>query len=398
MALAIIGTGLTKFGELWTSSWEDLVKEACKEAITNAKIEIKDIDTAYFGNMNLSRFDGQDHMVARIPEIIPGLNRVIRTEAACASGSVALKLAATEIELSSMKNGNGVALVCGFEKMTDQLTGRTTNILASASHFDTEVMNGATFPGLYALLAQRYLHETGATEEDLHAVAIKNHRNATLNDKAMYQKEINMNSFKSMVASPLTLFDCSPISDGAAALVLTTEKCAKFLGADYVKLETVELCNSTISLAKRQDPLVLEAAVCASKNAYKRLGIAPKDIDMIEVHDCFTINEILCLEAAGFAKRGEGYNLVRSLLPYDTINSRASPVPYHVDGRELFVNTSGGLKAKGHPVGATGVAQVIEIYQQLLGKAGKRNVNIKTGATLNIGGTGGTATFSVLRC
>lgn len=396
MALAVIGAGITRFGELWNYSWEDLVREACREAIRSANIDSKNIDWSFFGNMNLSRFDGQDHMVARIPEIL-GIHHAIRTEAACASGGVALKLAATQVELSALKEENGVALVCGFEKMTDQMTGRTTNILASASHFDTEVVNGATFPGLYALMAQRYLHESGATEEDLHAVAIKNHKNATLNDKAMYRKEINMNSFKGSVATPLTLFDCSPISDGAAALILTTEKSAKYLGADYVKLETVEVCNSTISLASRPDPLVLDSAVCASKAAYSKMKISPKDIDLVEVHDCFTINEILCLEAAGFAKRCEGYKIIRSLLPYDNINTMKTPVPYISANRELFVNTSGGLKAKGHPVGATGIAQVIEVYNQLLGKAGKRNVNPRIGAALNIGGTGGTAVFSVLR-
>ncbi|MBN2095636.1 MAG: thiolase domain-containing protein [Candidatus Aenigmarchaeota archaeon] len=396
MAIAIIGTGITQFGELWDSSWEELVREACMEAIKNANVEVNEIDCGYFGNMNLSRFDGQDHLVARINEFL-GLSHVFRTEAACASGSVALKLAATQVELAALRGENDVALVCGFEKMTDQMTGRTTNILASASHFDTEVMNGATFPGLYALLAQRYLHETGATEQDLHAIAIKNHKNATQNKKAMYRKEITMSHFKSHVATPLSLFDCSPISDGAAAMLVTTEKCAKYLGVEYVKLEDIEVCNSSISLAKRFDPLVLDAGVCASKRVYKRMGISPRDIDLIEVHDCFTINEILCLEAAGFAKRGEGYNLIRSILPYDSINQLTPPVPYTVDGRQLYVNTSGGLKAKGHPVGATGVAQIIEVCDQILGKAGGRNVNPNIGAALNIGGTGGTAVFSVLR-
>jgi acetyl-CoA C-acetyltransferase len=397
MALAIIGTGMTQFGELWDSSWEDLVAQACNDAITSANIEIKDIDAGFFGNMNLSRFDGQDHLVARIPEIL-GINQVFRTEAACASSSVALRLAATEVELAAMKGKHKAILVSGFEKMTDQMTERVTNILAGASHFDTEVMNGATFPGLYALLAQRYLHETGATEDDFHAIAIKNHKNAMLNEKAMYRKEINLNAFKGQIASPLTLFDCSPISDGAAALVLTTEACAKHLGAEYVKLEAIEVCNSAISLANRADPLVLDAAKTAAKTAYQKLNISPKDIDVIEVHDCFTINEILCLEAAGFAPRGEGYKLVRSLLPYEAINERGAPIPYNINGKDLYVNTSGGLKAKGHPVGATGVAQVIEIYEQLLGKAKGRGASPKIGAALNIGGTGGTAAFSVLRC
>ncbi|MCK4429549.1 MAG: thiolase domain-containing protein [Candidatus Aenigmarchaeota archaeon] len=394
MALAIIGTGITKFGELWDMNWEDLVLESSNEAMKNANIETKDINSCYIGNMNLSRFEGQDHVAPRITEIL-GINKVIRTEAACASSSVALKLATNEIEASLDKDK--IALVTGFEKMTDRLTGATTSILASASHYDTEVMNGATFPGLYALIAARYLHETDATEEDLHAIAIKNHRNALENEKAMFRKELNLNAFKGNIASPLKLLDCSPISDGAASLIVTTEKLAKEIGTDYVKLEGIDTGTSTISLAKRQDLLVLDSAKRAVESVYKKLNLGPKDIDLIEVHDCFTINEILCLEAAGFAKRGEGYKIVRSLMPYNEINNRKFPVPYLVDGRELFVNTSGGLKAKGHPVGATGVAQVIEVANQLMGKCGKRNANPKTGAALNIGGTGGTATFSVLR-
>ncbi len=394
MTLAIIGTGITKFGELWDKNWEDLVLESSNEAIKNANIETKDINSCYIGNMNLSRFEGQDHIAPRITEIL-GINKVIRTEAACASSSVALKLAANEIEASL--DENKIILVIGFEKMTDRLTGPTTSILASASHFDTEVINGATFPGLYALLAARYLYETEATEEDLHAVGIKNHKNAMLNEKAMFRKELSLQDFKGNIASPLKLLDCSPISDGSASLVVTTEKYAKELGADYVKLEDIEVGTTSISLAKRKELLVLDSAKRAVDSVYKKLNLGPKDIDLIEVHDCFTINEILCLEAAGFAKIGEGYKIIRSLMPYEDINKKDAPVPYLVNGKELFVNTSGGLKAKGHPVGATGVSQIIEVVNQLLGRCGKRNVNPKIGATLNIGGTGGTATFSVLK-
>ncbi len=396
MAIAIIGTGITKFGELWDKNWEDLVFESSTEAVKNANIDFEDINSCYVGNMNLSRFEGQDHIAPRITEIL-GINKVIRTEAACASSSIALKLASDEIELSSFKGENKIALVVGFEKMTDRIVGTTTGILAGASHFDTEIINGATFPGLYALLAARYLHETEATEEDLHAVGIKNHKNGILNEKAMFRKEINLEDFRGNIANPLKLFDCSPISDGSASLVLTTEKYAKELGVEFIKLENIEISTSSISLAKRPDLLILDSAKRAAESAYKKADIKPKNIDLIEVHDCFTINEILCLEAAGFAKRGKGYEIIRSLLPYENINKREAPIPYLVDGKEVFVNTSGGLKAKGHPVGATGVAQVVEVVNQLLGRCGKRNVNPEVGATLNIGGTGGTATFSVLR-
>ncbi len=396
MAIAIIGTGTTKFGELWDKNWEDLVVESSKEAVKEGNIDFKDISSGYIGNMNLSRFGGQDHISPRITEIL-GINRIIRNEAACASSSVALKLAADEVELASFKGENKIALVVGFEKMSDRLPETTTNILASASHFDTEVINGATFPGLYAMLAERYLYETGAREEDLHAVGIKNHKNAMLNEKAMFRKEINLKDFKRNIASPLKLLDCSPTSDGSASILLTTEEYAKELGVDYVTLEGIEVGTTSISLAKREDLLVLDSAKRVSESVYKKVGVKPEDINLIEVHDCFTINEILCLEAAGFAKRGEGYKIIRNLLPYEDINNRDAPIPYLFNGKELFVNTSGGLKAKGHPVGATGAAQIVEVVNQLLGKCGKRNVNPKIGATLNIGGTGGTATFSVLR-
>ena len=396
MGVAIIGTGITKFGEGWDKNWEDLVKESSFEAIKNANIEVKDIYSCYIGNMNLSRFEGQDHIVARINEIL-GIEKIIRTEAACASSSIALKLAFNELELASLKKEDKIILVIGFEKMTDRITQKVTEILAGASHFDTEVINGTTFPGLYAIIASRYLYETNAKEYDLHAIAIKNHKNAMLNEKAMFRKEINLEDFKVDVASPLKLLDCSPISDGSASLVLTTEGLAKSLDIDYVKLESVETAMSTISLAKRRDLLVLDSAKKACEKAYKKTGLGAKDIDLIEVHDCFTIAEILNLEASGFAKRGEGYKLVRTLGKYEEINNKKAPLPYLVEGRKLYVNTSGGLKAKGHPVGATGAAQVVEVVNQLLGKCGERNVNPKIGATLNIGGSGGSATFSILR-
>ncbi|HIE15228.1 TPA: thiolase domain-containing protein, partial [Candidatus Bathyarchaeota archaeon] len=377
-------------------NWEDLVKESSFEAIKNANIEVKDIYSCYIGNMNLSRFEGQDHIVARINEIL-GIEKIIRTEAACASSSIALKLAFNELELASLKKEDKIILVIGFEKMTDRITQKVTEILAGASHFDTEVINGTTFPGLYAIIASRYLYETNAKEYDLHAIAIKNHKNAMLNEKAMFRKEIDLEDFKVDVASPLKLLDCSPISDGSASLVLTTEGLAKSLDIDYVKLESVETAMSTISLAKRRDLLVLDSAKKACEKAYKKTGLGAKDIDLIEVHDCFTIAEILNLEASGFAKRGEGYKLVRTLGKYEEINNKKAPLPYLVEGRKLYVNTSGGLKAKGHPVGATGAAQVVEVVNQLLGKCGERNVNPKIGATLNIGGSGGSATFSILR-
>ena len=396
MGIVIIGTGITRFGELWDKNWEELVIDAVSEALKNANIELKDVFSCYIGNMNLSRFEGQDHIVARVNEIL-GIKKVVRTEAACASSSVALKLAFDEIQLASLKEENKISLVIGFEKMTDRLTENVTEILASASHFDTEVLNGATFPGLYAMIATRYLHETPAEENDLHAIAIKNHKNALLNEKAMFKKEINLNDFKVDVAFPLKLFDCSPISDGAAALILTTEKYAKMSGIDYIKIEDIEFANSTISLAKRKDLIVLDAAKKACEKVYEKIKIKPKDLDLIEVHDCFTIAEILCLEAIGIANKKEGYKIVRSLKPYEEINKRDAPIPYLIDGKKFYVNTSGGLKAKGHPVGATGVAQVVEIVNQLLERCGKRNVKAKIGATLNIGGSGGSATFSILK-
>ena len=394
MGVVIIGTGITKFGELWAKNWEELVLECCFESIEKSNLEPKDIDFCYVGNMGLSRFEGQDHIAPRITEIL-NISKVIRTEAACASGSVALKLGVNELEASLKRNK--VGLIVGFEKMTDRITGHTTTILAGASHLDTEVISGATFPGLYAIMANRYIYETGADENDLHAVAIKNHKNAMLNEKAMFRREINLQDFKSDVASPLKLLDCSPVSDGAASLIITTEEYAKELGVEYVKLEGIEVRTSTISLSKRLDLLTLDSVKNASEYLYKKLDISPKDIDLFEVHDCFTINEILCLESAGLAKRGEGYKLVRSLKPYEEINKRKAPIPYLVDNKEIYVNTSGGLKAKGHPVGATGVAQIVEIVNQLLGRCGNRNIYPKIGAAVNVGGTGGSATFSILR-
>lgn len=264
--------------------------------------------------------------------------------------------------------------------MTDQDAASTTKGLAGAADEEWEAHYGATFPSLYAMIAQEHMRKYKTTRKDLALVSCKNHHNATLNEHAQFQKEITIDNVlnASPVAEPLGLLDCSPITDGAAAIILSSNKISK------VKLVASEVTTDTLALHDRKDITTLDAAVKASHKAYQSINIKPENIDIAEVHDCFTIAEILAYEDLGFVKKGRGSQLIRSGKT-------------NLDG-QLPINTSGGLKACGHPVGATGVKQVIEITTQLEGKAGPRQVkkNLKYGLTHNIGGSGATAVVNIL--
>ncbi len=372
----IKGTGLTKFGEAWTKDLRDLAFEAGIKAIKNAKINPKEIDAIYVANMNAGVFAGQEHLGALVSSIFNLDVPAFHIEAACASGGVAINQAYLALQSGAYKN----VLVLGVEKMTDQDAGSVSKGLTSAADEEWESHYGATFPSLYAMIAQEHMRKYKTTKKDLALISCKNHKNATLNPNAQFQKEIEINDVlnASPVAEPLGLLDCSPITDGAAAIILSSNKKSE------VKLIASEVSTSTLALHDRKDITTLDAAVKASKKAYKSAKIKPSDIDIAEVHDCFTIAEILAYEDLGFCKKGEGAKLIR--LGKTNLNGK------------LPINTSGGLKACGHPVGATGVKQVIEIAAQLSGRAGKRQVknNLKYGLTHNIGGSGATAVVNIL--
>jgi len=382
--VAIIGSGVTKFGELWEKSLADLVAEAGISAIMDAGIDGTDIDAMYIGGMSAGRFVGQEHLGALAAEV-SGLSELhipsTRVEAACASGGLALHSGYLAVA-SGMYD---TVIVGGAEKMTDVAGKEATNILASAASREWEAFFGVTFPGLYALLARYHMHKYGTTPEQLAAVAVKNHHNGSMNPKAQYRREITIEDVlnSTMVADPLHLLDCSPITDGAASAVITSVEKAKEYTDDIIKIKASAQASDSISLAGRSRFDALPATIEAAKKAYKQAGIEPSDIDFAEVHDCFTIAEIMAIEDLGFFKKGEGGKAAEEGLTA-------------LDG-EIPINTSGGLKSKGHPVGATGIAQIHELLLQLRGKADKRQVEkAEIGLAHNVGGSGGTAVIHIL--
>ncbi len=382
--VAVIGIGLTKFGELWDQSFRQLTAEAGSKAILDSGVSGKDIDAMYVGSMSSGRFVGQEHVGALVADA-SGFSHLhipaTRVEGACASGSLALR----EGYLSIAAGVNDVVVIGGIEKMNDVGGSAATETLATAADQEWEAFFGATFPGLYAMIAKRHMHEFGTTKEDLARVAVKNHQNGAKNPFAQYQKEISMKTALNAtpVAEPLGLMDCSPVTDGAAAVVLCAADRVKDFDGNPVKIIGSGQASDTLSLHGRRDITTLDATVHAGKMAYKQANLKPSDIDVAEVHDCFTIAEICAIEDLGFVKKGEGGKAVENKIST-------------LDG-SLPVNTSGGLKSKGHPVGATGVAQIVEITKQLRGDAEKRQVkDARIGLAHNVGGSGATCVVHIL--
>ncbi len=379
--VAVIGLGLTKFGEMWDSSFTRLFVEAGAAAVEDAGMDGKDIGAIYIGNMSGGRFIDQEHISSLIADRA-GLNPIssTRVEAACASGGLAVRQAIMAIN-SGMHD---IVVAGGVEKMTDVLTEKTTQTLATASDTEWEAFLGMTFPGLYAMMARRHMYEYGTTREQLAMVSVKNHRNAMDNPYAQYHTEITVEQVinSPLVADPLRLLDCSPITDGAACVILASEKKAKDFVDNPVYITGSGQASSTISLHSREKITTVDATVNAAEEAYKRAKKDAKDIQVAEVHDAFTIGEIVAIEGLGFFEKGKG-----GIATEEGLTERGGKIP---------VNTSGGLKAKGHPVGATGVAQVVEIALQLRGEAGKRQVDADIGLTHNVGGSGGTAVVHIL--
>ncbi|MFH1431895.1 MAG: thiolase domain-containing protein [archaeon] len=383
MRVAVIGVGLTKFGELWNKSLRDIALEAGIKAIQDANIAAKDINAMFIGNMSAGRFSGQEHLGALVADQV-GLNiPSTRVEGACASGSLALR----EGLASIMSGMSDVVLVGGAEKMTDISTEFATTGLMGAADEEWEGFHGLTFPGLYALMARRHMHDFGTTREQLACVAVKNHHHATMNkDVAQYPFEISVDQVlnSAMISDPLTLLDCSPLTDGGAAVILCREDLAKKYTDTPIYITGSGQASDTLALHDRSSITGVKAAVLASKVAYKMAGVSVKDINVCEVHDCFTIAEIMATEDLGFAKKGEGGKFI------EDGNTKL--------GGKIPINTSGGLKACGHPVGATGIKQACEIVTQLRGNAGKRQVGgAEIGMTHNVGGSGATCVVNIFR-
>jgi len=371
---------MTKFGELWRSPLRDLFAEAAADCLTDAGIERSQVQSAYMGCMTSGLFNGQEHLAAILTDYA-GLSPIsaTRVESACASGGVAFRSAWLEVA----SGASDFVLAGGVEKMNDGADA--TYCLSTAADQEYEVYHGVTFPGLYAMIARAHMHKYGTTREQLAHVAVKSHRNGAQNARAQFPTEINLDTVLNavMVASPLGLFDCSPVSDGAAAVLLAPAEVARDLGKPVVKILGCGHATDAIALHDRQDLASIPAVKAAGDQAYAMAGVKPQDIDLCEVHDCFTIAELVCLEELGFFPRGEA-----AAATVDGATGLEGTIP---------VNTSGGLKSKGHPVGATGIAQIVELVEQLTGRSAKRQVkNPRLAMAQNMGGSGGSSTVHIL--
>lgn len=381
---SIVAAGVTKFGAREGLYARELFVEAAQEAFERCPnlSPKKDIDGLFVGQMSES-YEHQAHVAPMIADWLGVLPiPAFRIEAACASSGVAMRCAIFAIQ-SGMHD---VVLVGGVEKMTNLRRANVTEILGMASDYPFEQWHGITFPAIFAMMATAHMAKYGTTEEQLAEVAVKNHENGVLNPKAHFQKSITVDDVLSSrpVAWPLKLYDCSPISDGASCIVLTAPKLARKFTDTPVHIIASAQAQDTLGLFERSDLTTMNVTKLAAKKAYEAAGVRPKQIDVAEVHDCFTIAEIIAYETLGFCKPGEGGKLID-----EGITRLSGSMP---------VNTSGGLKAKGHPVGATGTAQACEIYLQLTGQAGRRQVNgANTGLTQNVGGSASTGVVQIYR-
>ncbi|MCU0861616.1 MAG: thiolase domain-containing protein [Methanomassiliicoccales archaeon] len=382
--VAIIGIGSTKFGELWDMSFRDLGMQAGLSAVADAKLAAEDIDALYVGNMSAGRFIEQEHVAALIADY-SGLARdhvpATRIEAAGASGGLAFR----EGYLAVASGMHDIVVVGGAEKMTDVADVMATEIQSSAADQQWEVVFGATLASLFAMIARRHMHEFGTTREQIAQVAVKNHRHGALNPIAQYQKEIDLATVLRAppVAEPLGVFDCAPLSDGAAAVVLCAMDRARSYTSKPVRIAASAQASDTLALHSRTQITTFNATKVAAEKAFRQADRTPEQVQLAEVHDNFTIAEILAIEDLGLFPKGQG--------------GRATMDGETALGGKVAVNTSGGLKARGFPFGATGVAQLVELVQQLRGEAGKRQVpDASLALAQNAGGTGATVVVSLL--
>jgi len=375
----IVGAAQTDIGELWNRSLMSLAVEAVRKTLAQAGG--REPDCLVVGNMLSGELASQENLGAFVADWA-GLGQVeaVKVEAACGSGGAALR----EGYLRVAAGVCDCVLVVAVEKMTDQLPDAVSAGLALAADGDYETLHGTTFVALNALIMRRYMHENGCRHEDFAGFAVNAHRNATANEHAMFRREVSAHDYAQacMVASPINLLDSSAISDGAGALLLCADPEAG--GARRrVRVAASSAASDTIAVATRKDPLWLSAAEASARRAYAQAGIGPDDVDLFEAHDAFSIMAALSLEACGFAPRGRGVRLAME----GEIGPRGR-VP---------IATRGGLKARGHPVGATGVLQVIDALVQLEGRAGASQVpGARVALTQNIGGSGASINTHIL--
>ena len=380
--VAVIGIGKTPFGAFPDRDLRSLAVEASEKALRDAGTGPDAVEAFYLGNFAGPSFVGQSHLAPYVAGSM-GITGVpcTRFEAACASSGAAFFHAFSGVAAGLYD----VVMVTGVEKMTSQQTPRVAEILAMAGDCGTEGRAGATFPALFAMIANRHMHQYGTRREHLAAVAVKNHANGAKNPDAHMRKVITAEQALAgkPISDPLTVYDCSLVSDGAASVILAPlERAGEFAGKP-VRVLGIAQTSDFVPLDRKEDITTFRAVREAGEKAYRMAGAGPGDIDVAEVHDCFTIAEIIAIEDLGFVAKGQG--------GFYTAEGRTCI------GGEKPVNTSGGLKAKGHPVGATGVAQICDIVLQLRGAAGDRQVQrAETGLAQNLGGSGASAVVTIL--
>ena len=380
--VAVVGIGKTAFGAFPDRDLRSLAVEAGQKALENGRAKTSQVEAFYLGNFAGPSFVGQNHLA---PYVAAGMGitgiPATRFEAACASSGSAFFHAVSAVAAGLYD----VILVGGVEKMTSQSTPKVTEILAGAGDLCGEVKAGATFPALFAMIARRHMYQYGTTREALAAVAVKNHANGAKNPLAHMRKVITMEQALNgkMIAEPLTVYDCSLVSDGAAAVLIAPLERASEFTHKPVRVLGIAQTSDNVALDEKADITTFRAVQTSAEKAYKMAGVGAADIQFAEIHDCFTIAEIVAIEDLGFVKKGEGG-------------------PYTLAGRtcingERPVNTSGGLKSKGHPVGATGVGQICDVVQQIRGEAGERQVKRNSvGLAQNLGGSGATSVVTIL--
>lgn len=385
MNVVVAGIGETQMGKYPDRGVHDMIKHAGNAAIDEAGIDRELISAAYIGNFNGQQLTGQGHIGPLAMEAL-GLSHVpaLRVEGACASGGLALLQG-----VEAIRSGRHQAvLVGGVEKMTHQSTAVVTHALTSAMDIEYEANTGLTFPGSFALIAHRYFHEYRNVQQEMAQVAVNAHDNALLNPNAQMHKQIDVDKVLNAprIADPLGLFDCSLVTDGAAFMVLVSEDLAAELETTndhrQVKITGSGHGGDALTLHGKQSMTSFNSTLRAAAQAYGQANLEPRDIDLAEVHDCFTITQIINTEDLGFFENGKGADAVA-----EGVTARDGAMP---------INTSGGLKAKGHPIGATGISQAIEIVTQIRGEAGDRQVKTADkGITHNLGGTAGTCVINI---
>jgi len=381
-SVAVIGLGKTPFGAFPDRDLRSLAVEAGEKCLHNGNLAPDAVESFFLGNFAGPSFVGQNHLGPYVSSAL-GIRGVpsTRIEAACASSGSAFYHAWTEVAAGV----NDIVMVVGVEKMTSQTTARTSEILAAAGDCAGEMKAGNTFASLFAMIARRHMYEFGTRKEHLAAVAVKNHANGALNPDAHMRKAITMDQALAgkLIADPLNLYDCSLISDGAAAVILAPLERAREFTSKPVRVLGIAQASDFVALDQKDDITTFPAVRRAAEKAYRMAGVSASDIQFAELHDCFTIAEIVATEDLGFAPRGQG-----GPYAFEGCTARTGPRP---------INTSGGLKAKGHPVGATGVAQICDVALQIRCEAGARQIpRHSLGLAQNLGGSGATCVVSIL--